>query len=196
MNNRTSLTASCARPALPQPRGCGVAGARARARRGRDGGQARRSAPVPDPQSSRSSTVALRCCSSSRASHKRRRPRFRCGEVTRARSRGRSNQSGLAVEGPETAVYDVGQDRFEVRLGAVDTAIPLCDTLSPQPSSRALQRRPLHPRRKQERSPSFRARVRNTIRLQDTGASFEQLTEPTPTEARAFELIDAHPLDA
>jgi hypothetical protein len=28
-------------------------------------------------------------------------------------------------------------------------------------------------------------RVRNTIRLQDTGASFEQLTQPTPTQARA-----------
>jgi transposase len=39
-------------------------------------------------------------------------------------------------------------------------------------------------------------RARNTIRLQDTGASFEQLTEPTPTQARALELIEAHPLDA
>ena len=39
-------------------------------------------------------------------------------------------------------------------------------------------------------------RVRNTIRLQDTGASFEQLTQPTATQARALELIDAHPLDA
>jgi transposase len=39
-------------------------------------------------------------------------------------------------------------------------------------------------------------RVRNTIRRQDTGASFEQLTQPTATQARALELIDAHPLDA
>jgi hypothetical protein len=39
-------------------------------------------------------------------------------------------------------------------------------------------------------------RVRNTIRLQDTGASFEQLTQPTPTQARALELIDPDPLDA
>jgi transposase len=39
-------------------------------------------------------------------------------------------------------------------------------------------------------------RARNTIRVPGTGASFEQLTEPTPTQARALELIDSHPLDA
>ena len=39
-------------------------------------------------------------------------------------------------------------------------------------------------------------RARNTIRLPGTGASFEQLTEPTPTQARALEMIDNHPLDA
>jgi hypothetical protein len=44
-------------------------------------------------------------CSGRRLSHKRQRPRFRCGEVTTARGRGRSNQSGLAIEGPETAAY-------------------------------------------------------------------------------------------
>jgi Transposase DDE domain len=38
-------------------------------------------------------------------------------------------------------------------------------------------------------------RARNTIRLQDTGASFEQLTQPTPTQARALELIDSYPLE-
>jgi transposase len=37
-------------------------------------------------------------------------------------------------------------------------------------------------------------RSRNTVRLPSTGASFEQLTEPTPTQARALELIDTHPL--
>lgn len=37
-------------------------------------------------------------------------------------------------------------------------------------------------------------RTRNTIRLQDN-ASFEQLTQPTPTQARALELIDSHPLN-
>jgi hypothetical protein len=39
-------------------------------------------------------------------------------------------------------------------------------------------------------------RTRNTIRLQGTGASFEQLTEPTPTQARALELINVYALDA
>jgi hypothetical protein len=38
----------------------------------------------------------------------------------------------LAVKGPETAVHDLGQDRFGVRLSAVDTAISLCDTLDEQ----------------------------------------------------------------
>ena len=38
-------------------------------------------------------------------------------------------------------------------------------------------------------------RSRNTIRLHDTGASFEQLTEPIPTQARALELIDSYPLE-
>jgi transposase len=37
-------------------------------------------------------------------------------------------------------------------------------------------------------------RSRNTIRLAGTGASFEQLTEPTPTQTRALELIDSYPL--
>ncbi len=39
-------------------------------------------------------------------------------------------------------------------------------------------------------------RSRNTIRLTGTGASFDQLTEPTPTQARALELIGSYPLDA
>jgi transposase len=38
-------------------------------------------------------------------------------------------------------------------------------------------------------------RARNTIRLQGTGTSFDQLTEPTPTQARALELIDGYPLE-
>ncbi len=33
-------------------------------------------------------------------------------------------------------------------------------------------------------------RTRNTIRLQQSGASFDQLTQPTPTQARALALID------
>jgi hypothetical protein len=37
-------------------------------------------------------------------------------------------------------------------------------------------------------------RSRNTIRLPGTGASFEQLTQPTPTQSRALALIDSHPL--
>jgi hypothetical protein len=39
-------------------------------------------------------------------------------------------------------------------------------------------------------------RSRNTIRLPGKGASFEQLTEPTPTQARALALVDSYPLDA
>jgi hypothetical protein len=35
-------------------------------------------------------------------------------------------------------------------------------------------------------------RTRNTIRLKTSGASFEQLTQPTPTQARALALIDAY----
>jgi hypothetical protein len=38
-------------------------------------------------------------------------------------------------------------------------------------------------------------RARNTIRVPGTGASFEQLTEPTPTQARALELIESYPLN-
>jgi len=38
-------------------------------------------------------------------------------------------------------------------------------------------------------------RCRNTIRLHSTGASFDQLTEPTQAQARALELIDAYELD-
>jgi transposase len=38
-------------------------------------------------------------------------------------------------------------------------------------------------------------RCRNTIRLPPTGATFEQLTTPTPTQARALELIDNHKLN-
>jgi transposase len=38
-------------------------------------------------------------------------------------------------------------------------------------------------------------RCRNTIRLPATGASFDQLTEPTPIQAHALELIEAHKLD-
>jgi hypothetical protein len=38
-------------------------------------------------------------------------------------------------------------------------------------------------------------RTRNTIRLQHSGASFEQLTRPTPTQARALALIDTYPLN-
>lgn len=38
-------------------------------------------------------------------------------------------------------------------------------------------------------------RTRNTIRLHNSGATFEQLTQPTPTQARALELIDAYHLE-
>jgi transposase len=37
-------------------------------------------------------------------------------------------------------------------------------------------------------------RARNTIRLQDSKASFHQLTQPTPTQARALALIDDYTL--
>jgi hypothetical protein len=37
-------------------------------------------------------------------------------------------------------------------------------------------------------------RTRNTIRLHESGASFEQLTQPTPTQARALALIDDYEL--
>jgi transposase len=39
-------------------------------------------------------------------------------------------------------------------------------------------------------------RCRNTIRLPATGATFDQLTEPTPTQARALELIESYKPDA
>jgi transposase len=35
---------------------------------------------------------------------------------------------------------------------------------------------------------------RNTIRMPGTGTSFEQLTEPTPGQARALELVNSYPL--
>ena len=38
-------------------------------------------------------------------------------------------------------------------------------------------------------------RTRNTIRLQQSGASFDQLTTPTPTQAHALALIDDYKLD-
>jgi transposase len=37
-------------------------------------------------------------------------------------------------------------------------------------------------------------RSRNTIRMPGTGTSFEQLTEPTPAQARALELVNSYPL--
>jgi transposase len=37
-------------------------------------------------------------------------------------------------------------------------------------------------------------RTRNTIRLTDSGASFDQLTRPTPNQARALALIDSYTL--
>jgi transposase len=43
--------------------------------------------------------------------------------------------------------------------------------------------------------PELSTRCRNTIRLPATGATFDQLTEPTPLQARALELIDAYKLD-
>jgi transposase len=36
--------------------------------------------------------------------------------------------------------------------------------------------------------------ARNTIRLHGTGTTFQQLTQPTPTQSRARELIDSYPL--
>jgi hypothetical protein len=43
--------------------------------------------------------------------------------------------------------------------------------------------------------PQLATRCRNTIRLPATGATFDQLTEPTPTHARALELIETYTLD-
>ena len=43
--------------------------------------------------------------------------------------------------------------------------------------------------------PELATRCRNTIRLPATGASFDQLTEPTPIQARAFELIGDYERD-
>jgi hypothetical protein len=34
--------------------------------------------------------------------------------------------------------------------------------------------------------------TRTTIRLDESGTSFEQLTKPTPTQARALALIESH----
>jgi transposase len=44
--------------------------------------------------------------------------------------------------------------------------------------------------------PELSTRCRNTIRLPATGNTFDQLTEPTPTQARALQLIDRYELDA
>jgi transposase len=44
--------------------------------------------------------------------------------------------------------------------------------------------------------PELSTRTRNTIRLPATGATFDQLTEPTQTQARALELIEGYQLDA
>jgi hypothetical protein len=38
-------------------------------------------------------------------------------------------------------------------------------------------------------------RTQNTIRLQGSGASFDQLTQPTPTQARALALLDGYTLE-
>jgi hypothetical protein len=38
-------------------------------------------------------------------------------------------------------------------------------------------------------------RTRNTIRLQGSGASFDQLTQPTPTQARALALLEEYTLE-
>ena len=38
-------------------------------------------------------------------------------------------------------------------------------------------------------------RSRNTIRLEGTGATFEQLTQPTPTQAHALELVEGYQLN-
>jgi transposase len=43
--------------------------------------------------------------------------------------------------------------------------------------------------------PELATRCRNTIRLPATGATFDQLTEPTPTQARALQLIEAYEPD-
>jgi Transposase DDE domain len=40
----------------------------------------------------------------------------------------------------------------------------------------------------------LQTQARNTIRLPATGATFQQLTQPTPTQARAQELIDSYQL--
>jgi hypothetical protein len=39
-------------------------------------------------------------------------------------------------------------------------------------------------------------RTRNTIRLHDSGATFQQITKPTETQARAHALIDSYKLSA
>jgi hypothetical protein len=43
--------------------------------------------------------------------------------------------------------------------------------------------------------PELATRCRNTIRLPTTGATFDQLTEPTPSQAHALELITDYKLD-
>jgi hypothetical protein len=44
--------------------------------------------------------------------------------------------------------------------------------------------------------PELATRCRNTIRLPATGATFDQLTEPTPIQAHALHLIESYKLDA
>jgi hypothetical protein len=83
-------------------------------------------------------------------------PGSRCCSTTSSRRPGRTRSPGRAAPPPPSARPDQAHHRGR--------ALPL---------ARHSAHRPLDPRP-------------NTIRLQDPGASFEQLTQPTPTEARAL----------
>ena len=82
---------------------------------------------------------------------------------------------------------------------------------SPKPPSRAYELRnsgaQAEQKARRKRTPSgdrchslttlldeLATRTRNTIRLAATGASFDQLTKPTPTQARALALIESYTL--
>ena len=80
-----------------------------------------------------------------------------------------------------------------------ERADPVAKASRSQPAARKAQTRrtasgePCHSL--QTLLPELATRCRNTIRLPATGATFDQPTEPTPTQARALELIDAYTLD-
>jgi hypothetical protein len=95
---------------------------------------------------------------------------------TTARLRERSNQSGLAVKGPETAIHDVGQDRFGVRLSAV---APRFRCATPSASSRRASAQCCS---SMNSGPTVRSWMSTQAALRETGSR----THETPVTGRVI----------